>query len=99
MRFILDSEKANENLTEQQQIAVLLHRHYCHDSHREWCSWMYENFGEEHDWNGEKHKEYLAYAQNLLDKGYTASQLKDLFEKDEDVRKASGIRYVDELDN
>lgn len=62
-------EKQNNQLSENEEMAILLHDSLCNRDHNDQCSWFYEMAGTSHDWTRFAHNRYLKMANKLLAKG------------------------------
>ena len=60
---LVDKRNALAELTCQQQLAVMLHKHNCHWNHTDGCSWEYEG----NDWVQPAHALWLKKANKLYD--------------------------------
>lgn len=65
----LEMQKRNNQLSENEEMAILLHGSLCNRDHNDQCSWFYEMSGTSHDWTRFAHNRYLKMANKLLDKG------------------------------
>ena len=79
--------KAEDNafaaLSEDQQVAVTLHKMLCRHNHIDGCGWEYEFANKQHDWTGREHEVYMQKALMLRgfchERGMTTETAIDLF--------------------
>lgn len=65
----LEKKKQDNQLSENEEMAILLHDSLCNRDHNDQCSWFYEMSGTSHDWTRFAHNRYLKMANKLLAKG------------------------------
>lgn len=61
--------KNSQRLSENKEMAILLHDCLCNRDHNDQCSWFYEISEAGHDWTRFTHSRYLKMADKILDKG------------------------------
>lgn len=63
-KTVITPEKTS--LTDEQELAIVLHDKLCRVEHVEACSWFYEVNGKTHDWKRYAHEKYLKKATNVM---------------------------------
>lgn len=62
-----DAERYVKELTQEQQLAIVLHAKYCHGDHTKSCGWFYGVKKDRHDWTEHAHAKYQKQAAIAID--------------------------------
>ena len=55
-----------EGLSNEQNLAIMLHKRYCKWNHTDGCGWYYEIIEGRHKWEASEHAKWLRKAQAIL---------------------------------
>ena len=70
----------NTDLSDDQRLAIYLHKKMCTFNHTDGCGWFYHIHDNVHDWDEYSHKEWLQKAQLVLTIGQPVDFIKKIVE-------------------